>query len=138
MRYLLDTNVISELRKETCNLVVRSAIEKIDATDLYLSVISIGEIEAGVQKLSDSQKKLEIYLWLHDKLPLCFEDRIIPITFDVMVTWGKLCATSKKTLPIMDSLIAATAITYSTVLLTRNIRDFENIKELELINPWET
>jgi predicted nucleic acid-binding protein len=53
-----------------------------------------------------------------------------------MIAWGKLRATSKKTLPIIDSLIAATAITYRAVLLTRNIRDFENIKELELINPW--
>ncbi|MDR0330656.1 MAG: hypothetical protein LBH93_02980, partial [Chitinispirillales bacterium] len=59
MKYLLDTNVISELRKKTCNLTVRGTVEKIDAADLYLSVISIGEIEMGVQKLSNQQKKLE-------------------------------------------------------------------------------
>jgi predicted nucleic acid-binding protein len=136
MKYLLDTNVISELRKKTCNLSVKNTIEKIDPNDLYLSVISIGEIEMGVQKLNEHQKKHEISLWLHSKLRLWFAERIIPINFDIMVTWGKLCAESKKTLPVIDSLIAATAITYRTVLLTRNIKDFEDIKELELINPW--
>jgi len=137
MKYLLDTNVISELRKKTCNLNVKNTIEKIEPNDLYLSVISIGEIEMGVQKLAEQQKKIEISLWLHNKLPLWFVDRIIPINFDIMVTWGKLCAESKRTLPIIDSLIAATAITYRAILLTRNVNDFDNIKGLELINPWD-
>jgi len=136
VKYLLDTNVISELRKKSCDLAVKNTIEKIDMNDLYLSVISIGEIEMGLQKLKDSQKRLEISLWLHNKLRSWFAERIIPINFDVMVTWGKLCAESKKTLPVIDSLIAATAITYRATLLTRNIKDFEGIRELELINPW--
>jgi len=102
-----------------------------------LSVISIGEIEMGVQKLAEQQKKIEISLWLHNKLPLWFVDRIIPINFEIMVTWGKLCVESKRTLPVIDSLIAATAITYRAILLTRNVDDFDNIKGLELINPWD-
>jgi predicted nucleic acid-binding protein len=137
MKYLLDTNVISELRKKTCNSVVKNTIEKIEPNDLYLSVISIGEIEMGVQKLTEQQKKIEISLWLRNKLPLWFADRIISINFDVMVAWGKLCAESKRTLPIIDSLIAATAITYRAILLTRNISDFEDIVSLKLINPWD-
>jgi len=137
MKYLLDTNVISELRKKTCNLNVKNTIEKIEPNDLYLSVISIGEIEMGVQKLAEQQKKIEISLWLHNKLPLWFVDRIIPINFEIMVTWGKLCVESKRTLPVIDSLIAATAITYRAILLTRNVDDFDNIKGLELINPWD-
>ncbi|MCL2101621.1 MAG: type II toxin-antitoxin system VapC family toxin [Fibromonadales bacterium] len=136
MKYLLDTNVISELRKKACNLAVKNTIEKIEPSDLYLSVISIGEIEMGVRKLAEPQKKLEISLWLHNKLPLWFSDRIIPINFDIMVTWGKLCAENKRTLPVIDSLIAATAITYKATLLTRNTKDFEDIRELDLINPW--
>jgi predicted nucleic acid-binding protein len=68
---------------------------------------------------------------------LWFADRIIPISFDIMIAWGKLCFECKRTLPIIDSLIAATAITYRTTLLTRNIKDFEDIKGLELINPWD-
>jgi predicted nucleic acid-binding protein len=135
--YLLDTNVVSELRKKNCSKNVRAFIEKIPAEQLYISAVSIGEISQGIELLEDTQKRVELSRWLENELPRWFDNRIISLDSTVMAFWGVLCAKAKRTLPVLDSLIAASALYYHLTLVTRNIKDFPNIAGLTLINPWE-
>jgi predicted nucleic acid-binding protein len=137
MRYLLDTNVISELQKSKCNPAVRTCIEKIPLDKLYLSVISIGEIFYGIEKMTDGKKKNELASWLNNQLPENFGDRILPVNIDITLEWGRLRARHRKTLPIVDSFIAATALVHHLTLVTRNTKDFEELSGLTLLNPWD-
>jgi predicted nucleic acid-binding protein len=136
VNYLIDTNVISELRKDNCNPQVKFYLEKISSKSVFISVISIGEIAYGIKKLHDEKKKAELSIWFDNQLPEMFSGRIIPIDMEVMIEWGNIRAKYEKTLPFLDSLIAATALTHHLTLLTRNIRDFECMEDISLLNPW--
>jgi predicted nucleic acid-binding protein len=137
VKYLLDTNVISEMRKSHCNQNVKSFIETIHSEDIYLSVITIGELCFGIEKLPAGKKKHELSVWLYIKLPEWFKDRIIRIDTETMVEWGKICSMAERTLPAADTLIAACAITNHFFLVTRNVKDFDGIDGINLINPWD-
>ena len=137
MKYLLDTNVLSEIRKPDGNAKVKALVDSLRQEDVFISAISIGEICYGVEKLPESRKKTELLLWLTQKLPERFDRRIIPLDVDVMAEWGRLQARTKRTLPPFDSLIAASALARRMVVVTRNIKDFEGIEGIELLNPWE-
>ena len=137
MKYLLDTNVISELRKSNCNKRVKAFADKIQWEDSYISVISIGELCYGIEKLPVEKKKHELLIWFYTKIPEWFSARIITLDTEVLTKWGKIRASVKRTLPVMDSLIAAAAMTHNMVLVTRNVSDFEGIEGLNIINPWE-
>jgi toxin FitB len=137
VKYMLDTNVISELQKSNCNQNVKSFTEQIRPEDMYLSVITIGELCYGVEKLPAGKKKHDLYIWLYSKLPEWFNRRIIEIDTEVITEWGKIRAGTERNLPVADSLIAASAITNHTLLVTRNTKDFEDIKGINLLNPWE-
>lgn len=138
MKYLLDTNVISEVVKPKPNKNVINWMTDIPNNFFYLSILTIGEIRTEVEKLHDKRKKQNLILWLEHELPEMFESRILPINFEVADRWGRLKAESKKPIAAIDSLIAATALHYDIALVTRNISDFENYTNLELINPWES
>jgi predicted nucleic acid-binding protein len=131
LKYLLDTNVLSEIRKPNRNPKVYEFVEKIRQIDLFISVISIGEIVFGMEKLT------ELSLWLNGEILQRFENSIISVDTEVVVEWGKLCARAGRTLPYNDSLIAATALAHRLTLLTRNTRDFAAVDGLRLINPWD-
>jgi len=137
MRYLLDTNVISEIQKSNCNENVKKFINTLHWEDLYLSVITIGELCYGVEKLPQSKKKHELSIWLYTELPEWFKGRVISLDTEVLIEWGKLRAAVQRTLPAVDSLIAAIGIVHHTFLVTRNTKDFEGIEGVNLINPWE-
>ncbi|MDR0496171.1 MAG: type II toxin-antitoxin system VapC family toxin [Treponema sp.] len=137
MKYLLDTNIISEIQKSSCNQNVRAFINKIPSEDLYISAISIGELCFGIEKLSDGKKKHDLSIWVHTKIPEWFNGRIIPLDTDVLLEWGKLRAKTKRTIPVIDSLIASAAITHHMTLVTRNTKDFDDIEGMMLMNPWE-
>jgi len=137
MKYLLDTNVISELRKSDGSVNVKSFIEKIPNSDLFISVITIGEISRGINKMPSGKKKKELAIWLETELQKWFDERIIQISAEIMIEWGKICASSSYTFPIMDSLLAATAVNERLTLVTRNVKDFKNIPNLALLNPWD-
>ena len=137
MKYLLDTNVLSEIRKPDGNTTVKALVDSLRQEDVFISAISIGEICHGVEKLPESRKKTELLLWLTQKLPERFDRRIIPLDVDIMAEWGRLQARTKRTLPPFDSLIAASALARRMVVVTRNIKDFEDIEGIELLNPWE-
>lgn len=135
MSYLLDTNVLSETIKVTPNQSVLNWVQSVPSESIYISVITIGEIRKGIEKLETSHKKEKILTWLEHSVPDWFDGRILPIDFDVCDRWGYITGSSEKTLAAIDSLIAATALTHNLKLVTRNVSDFP-IPGLEVINPW--
>lgn len=138
MSYLLDTNVISELVASQPNPHVSSWIANLDPESVFLSVITVGELKRGVEKLSDSRRKIVLADWLTGDLLIRFGDHILPIDIPVMLTWGALVARLEalgKPIPAIDSLLAATAVEAGLTLVTRNVRHFEAIG-VSLLNPW--
>ena len=129
MSYLLDTNIISELISKTPNKRVTDFILSLNEESLYLSVITIGEIKAGIEKLDDGQKKEKLLHWLENDLLVRFYNRIIDIDIEIMLQWGITNTQLKKIgkpLPVMDSIIGSTAQAKNLILLTRNEKDFKN------------
>jgi len=138
MRYLLDTCVISELIAKRPAPQVVAWVDSHDDEDLFLSVITLGEIKRGVARLPDSRRKQQLDQWLEDALLVRFQGRIAAIDTAVMLTWGELVARLEKTgrkLPAIDSLIAAIALQHHLTLVTRNERDFAGTG-VEIVNPW--
>lgn len=138
MKYLIDTNVISELRKdlEKRNLGVIEFMDRLETEDVFVSIISMGEIFYGIQKLQDKNKKDKLLLWFNDDLINCYKDKMISLDLDIIMEWANIRAKSKKTVPPIDSLIAATAIVHNMTVVTRNTKDFENIEGLSVLNPF--
>lgn len=138
MNYLLDTCVISEYTKKHPTSAVLDWVAGSVEGDLFLSVLSIGEIMRGIERLSESQRKTELQTWLNDDLRVRFGNRLVVIDVDVMLTWGVLTSRLEKTgriLPFADSLIAATALRHNFILATRNVSDFADTG-VQIINPW--
>jgi predicted nucleic acid-binding protein len=139
MKYLLDTCVISELVAKEVNPKVVEFVDSLDSDDVYLSVITLGEIAKGIEKLPKSKRKQELHIWLTEDLLVRFDEKIVPLDTNVLLEWGFLAArleSKGKILPAMDSLIAATVLTHKFALVTRNVEDF-NSANIEIINPWE-
>jgi len=133
--YLLDTNVVSELvRKKPSGRVLRWLKSTPDSA-LHLSVLTLGEIRKGVEKLEDGPRKEQLRLWLEQDLPAWFESRILPVSASVADRWGRLLAAIRGWTPAIDSLLAATALHHELRLVTRNDRDFA-YPGLEVVNPW--
>jgi predicted nucleic acid-binding protein len=137
VKYLLDTNIISELQKSQCNPKVKSFTDEIPRENMYLCSISIGELSFGIEKLPTGKKKHDLSIWLYTKVPEWFNGRIISLDAGTMIEWGKICAASVRTMPVVDSLTASAAISHHMTLVTRNTEDFEDIEGIMLINPWE-
>jgi toxin FitB len=138
MKYLLDTNVISELIARRPNSQVVEWLDTLEPSTVYLSVITVGEIRKGIEKLAPSKRRDDLLLWLGTDLLLRFSERITDITVDVMLLWGALVGrleSEGKPMPVVDSLIAAIALQGDFALVTRNDRDFE-YTGVTLINPW--
>jgi toxin FitB len=138
MNYLLDTNVVSELIRKRPDPRVVQWVDEQDALRLYLSVITIGGIRKGIEKLPASRRKEELYTWLSSHLLVRFDGRILPITTDVMLRWGQLTGrleTEGRLLSAIDSFIAAIALHGQFTIATRNTDDFAGTG-VALINPW--
>jgi len=138
MNYLLDTNAISELVAKHPDQNVLGWVQGVDELLLNLSVITIGEIKKGIEKLPASPRKQELADWLEQDLLERFRDRIVPLDIHVLLCWGELAARleiSGKPMPAIDSLIAATALQGDYVLVTRNTADFE-YTGVRTLNPW--
>jgi predicted nucleic acid-binding protein len=138
MRYLLDTCVISELVAKNPSPKVVQWVDALTPDSLFLSVITIGEIQKGIQKLPSSQRKNQLESWLQDELLVRFRGQILRIDLEVMLTWGKLVShldASGQRMAAMDSLIAAIALHHNLVLVTRNEVDFKK-PQVTLVNPW--
>ncbi|HHH54945.1 MAG TPA: type II toxin-antitoxin system VapC family toxin [Bacteroidetes bacterium] len=141
MKYLLDTNIISEFISKKPNQKVLDYINSLDENDIYLSVITIGEIRFGIEKLDieHQSKKIEVLSsWLNNDLMQRFEGRIVHIDKQTMLKWGEINGELQKIgrpMPIMDSLIASSCLTKGFILITRNTKDFYNF-EIEMVNPF--
>jgi predicted nucleic acid-binding protein len=135
MSYLLDTNVLSETWKKQANKGVLDWIRSIPPEKLFLSVITIGEIRRGVHMLKPSKKRDQLAIWLDEHLPAYFGPNILPIDTAVADRWGLMTAQAKRTLPVIDGLLAATALVHNLKMVTRNEKDFE-IPGLEVLNPF--
>lgn len=139
MKYLIDTCVISELVTKQPNPKVVDFIDSLDPEDVYLSAITVGEIAKGIEKLPASNRKQELHDWLKEDLLVRFGGKIVPLDTDILLAWGALTArleTKGQKMPAIDSLIAASVLTYDFVLVTRNTEDFQ-AASVELVNPWE-
>jgi len=139
MKYLLDTCIISELVVKKPNPKVVTWVDSLDSEDIYLSVLTIGEITKGIEKLPKSKRKQELRDWLLQDLLSRFNGKILPLDTDIIVEWGVMMARLEnvgRKMPAIDSLIAATALSSDCVLATRNVSDFE-AAGIKIINPWE-
>lgn len=137
MRVLLDTCVVSELRRPKANPRVRRAVESLDSEGLFLSVISVGEIAKGIALLRETKKKEELRGWMHS-LEHDYSDRILGVDLETSHIWGELSAEAQKSgkiVPASDGLIAATARRHGLHVMTRNTEHFE-VTGVFLINPW--
>jgi len=138
MRYLLDTNVVSELVKPKPDDRVRRWIEETNESILFLSVLTLGEIRNGVQRLRSGRRRGRLESWLQVDLPSRFQDRILPIDSAIADRWGRvsaIAAAKGKPVPVIDGLLAATAIHHNLTLVTRNSSDVSGTG-VPTLNPW--
>jgi len=138
MRVLLDTCVLSELRHPKGHRGVRRAVEALREEELFVSVISIGEIRKGIFLLKEIPKKRELETWL-ETFERDYRERLLPIDLETSRLWGELTAAAHKVGRVVhatDGLIAATSIRHGLRVMTRNTADFEFTGAL-LLNPWE-
>lgn len=139
MNYLLDTCLLSELRKREPDAGVVAWISDIDEARLFVSVLSLGEIQKGVAKLENGRRKNAFQHWLEHDLLLRFEKRILPLDLEMALEWGLVSAANEsrgQPVPVVDALLAVTAITRNLTLVTRNDKDFSRFP-VKLLNPWE-
>ena len=136
MSYLLDTNVISEIRRKSPNPRVEEWFASVPASELFLSVLVLGEIRQGIERLAPRNPELATALqhWL-GQLVDGYGDRVVPVTAEVADVWGRLNV--PKALPVVDGLLAATALVRGWALVTRNVKDVESTG-VRVVNPWLT
>ena len=135
MAFLIDTNVLSELRRGSkCDPQVRSWAKSLGQKPCYISVLSLGEIRKGIEILRRrSPDQVPVFeSWL-DRLTAEYEDCILPVTEEVADYWGRLNAIQSQ--PTIDSLLAATAAHFRLTIATRNLADFP--RTISTVNPWK-
>jgi len=134
--YLIDTNIISEVRKgRRCNAHVAAWYQQVRDDELFLSALVIGEIRQGIERLRTRDPRLAHTLeqWLEELLK-SFGERVLPVDERVAQNWGRLNA--RATFPVVDSLLAATAEAHGLIFATRNLKDIERIG-VKCMNPFE-
>jgi len=134
LSYLVDTNVLSELRRKQPQPKVVAWFTQRPRQTLYLSVLTLGEIRKGIERL-DAARQQPLLDWLEVELPNYFLGRLLAIDAHTADRWGRLLASAGRPLPAVDSLLAATALQHDLTLVTRNTADFAGT-EVRLINPW--
>lgn len=138
MNYLLDTCLLSELRKPAPDAGVVAWVSDIDENRLFVSVLNLGEIQKGVAKLEKGRRKNALQHWLEHELLKRFEGRVLPLDLDMALEWGLLSAVTEsqgRPAPVVDTLLAVTAIARNLTLVTRNDKDFSGFP-VKILNPW--
>ena len=139
MNYLLDTCVISELLKKRPNHGVIQWFASHEEMSLYLSVVTLGEIQKGISKLADPLRQQPLQDWLQTRVVERFNRRILPLDSRVMFVWGNTLGQDERQgiiLPAVDMLIAATAIVHDMQVISRNVRDLQRCRAV-VVDPWE-
>lgn len=136
MSYLVDTNVLSELRRKTPEPAVARWFADRPAGSLYLSVLTLGELRKGIERLADLRRRLALLDWLETELPAFFAGRLLAVDAAVAGRWGHLQARAGRPLPAIHSLLAATALQHGLILVTRNVRDVADLG-VQVLDPWD-
>lgn len=139
MNYLLDTCVLSEFTRRKPEDKVIKWIDSRQDDELFISVITFGEIQRGIDNLPESSRRTDLVTWMNEDLITRFDSRIVPIDLETMLVWGNLTArmdANGTPMSVMDSLIAASALRHNLVLVTRNESDFA-ASGVRLVNPWK-
>lgn len=138
--FLLDTMVVSEVRKPRPNRTVASWLEAHPSDLCYLSAFTIGELQHGIARLpADSSRRAELTRWLHHELIPEFHNRIVGFDLDVALAWGEIVAATLArgvSLPTIDGQIGASAKARGLTLVTRNTRHFGDLG-IDLVDPWQ-
>lgn len=137
--YLVDTNVLSELTRPSPNSQVEAFLRR-SKDRVFVSVLSIGEIRKGIASLPTSQRRVGLEDWLDNEIMPWFAERVLPVTLAIAERWGDLAAQSKakgRARPVVDAILGATAARHDLVMVTRNVRDYEDVG-VTILNPWET
>jgi toxin FitB len=136
--WLLDTNVISELRRPRPSARVRSFVASQRLEDLFVSTVTFAEIRFGIEAVGDSNRRAELNDWLLHKVRPMFDQRVLPVSEDVMFKWRLLVEEGRKvghTFSQPDLIIAATALQHGLRVVTRNTGDYKPAR-VPLLNPW--
>lgn len=139
MNYLLDTNVISENFKPQPNPEVIAWIQANAWAEAFVSVMTLGEIAAGIERAKNPQHKARLERWFFDLVLPHFKGRTLEVDWPIAREWGRLRGqflNAGRPLPPVDTLLAATAIVHDLTLVTRNTADLEPLP-VKLHNPWE-
>ena len=136
--WLLDTNVISELRRARPNGRVRAFVAAQPLEQLFVSTVTFAEIRYGIETVGDPIRRAELSDWLEHKVRPMFEQRALEVSEDVMFKWRLLVEDGRKashTLSQPDLIIAATALQHGLTVVTRDTADFA-LARVPLMNPW--
>jgi len=138
LKYLLDTCLISELIKKTPEPSILSWISSMEEHHLYISVLTLGEIQKGISRLVSSKRKHSLQSWLNEDLRNRFENRVLEITPEIALVWGEIQGKAENEgapLPVIDALLAATALIHEMTIVTRNQKDMRR-SGVKILNPW--
>ena len=137
--WLLDTNVISELRRKQPEPAVARFVAEQPLSDLYVSDVTFAEIRFGIELIGDPERRAVLHHWLAQRLRLLFDRRALPVTEDILLQWRLMIEAGRKrghTFSHPDILIAATAAHHGLTVVTRNTREFA-AAGVAIFNPWE-
>jgi len=138
--WLLDTNVLSELRRPRPAAKVLAFIAKQPLENLHISAVTVAEIRFGIEMLDEAGRRAELIDWLTHKVRPMFAQRVLPVTEDVMFKWRLLVEEGRKagyTFSQPDLIIAATALEHGLTVVSRDTADYERAK-VPVLNPWTT
>ena len=138
MRYLLDTNVLSEPARPRPDPGVLEWLRAQRPGELAISVLTLGEIRKGIALLAGGERREILDAWLSSELPLQFTGRVLPVNEEVALAWGDLSASARQAgrpLPVIDGLLLATASVHGLTLITRNEGDCRD-RGVPIYNPW--
>ena len=140
MRYLVDTCVISELMKKRPDKNVLAWVREQEESALFLSVLTLGELEKGVSRLEDGSKKQQFRDWIDHDLKRRFSGRVLPLDYETACRWGLISGQADRAgapMPVVDVMLAATALIHGLTLVTRNTDDVAP-SNVPVLNPWIT